>query len=436
MEVLRASSKAYLLPSQRDSKQSSLSAASKKVIQASAPGIKGFSAASETFPAPPTAFPQRQIVSHLAVSKTYQQPVVAVVYFQVTPAQTNDGSILSVECSENTTNSKFLGLNCESVVALWSLKNPSSSISPGAVLMCHSSLICCDLQAVDRSHSETPQQPSHSAATAGFIVVGGCTDGSVCVWDTRSHPHMHCAWQDPADSAAKGSTDKGDRALQQTAVYAPVFSTICPDDSTAGTSPSTVKDQQANSFEFEGFERLEEISQVAIVAEGRSTANSGRSEKYTEASGNFSVLVLTATGVVSLWAVVVSRGVTRTAAGAFLLDRHGAGQSTSLVSNRHENGTLGIICTVEYFPWTHSYCLLLPTGNLKTRQEQANRHSYRSSGCFPTLEENCGSQACIALSQLCEQYLNSALLLFRCISAISEPAQGASARHTPGEHGA
>lgn len=320
------------------------------MIQACSPGIKGLSIASGVFPAPPTAFPQRQIVSNLAVSKTCEQPVVAVVYSQVTPTQTDDGSIITVEHDTNTSSSKLLGLNCESIVALWSLKDPSNSTSPGAVLMCHSALVCCDLHAVHCSHRAGPQLEVRSADTVGFIIVGGCTDGSICVWDTRSHPHLHGMWQAPVTSAANGSTGlQGDslrntsEGQQRTSAYAPAFSTLCPDDSTAGTVLSLGKDAVGSRFEFEGFEHLEEITQVAIVAEGQSAANSRKSETSREGPGSFSVLVLTATGVVSLWAVVVARGVSRTAPGSFLLDRNGAGTRFTCNLGRIRNEALGPI---------------------------------------------------------------------------------------------
>ena len=327
MALLQASSTTSLVGSQRHSYLSACKDSRK--IHGSSQGLKGFSTASGTFPAPPTAFPQRQMVFHVALSSSYQHPVVAVVYSQITPEETNDGSILRVESAQNTTSSQFLGLNCESVISLWSLKDAANSTSPGAVLMCHSSLVCCDLHAVGGAHSGASQNSSHGAATAGLIVVGGCKDGSICVWDTRCHPHMHCMWQEPSvptlDSAGNGG---GVHVASQTAVYAPAFSTICPDDSTAGTAPAMSGDEQGVQFEFEGLERLEEIVQVAIVAEGRSEGSSGGSKAFTEGSGNLSLLVLSATGVVSLWAVVVARSASRTAAGAFLLNRHGAARKT------------------------------------------------------------------------------------------------------------
>ena len=135
---------------------------------------------------------------------------------------------------------------------------------------------------------------------------------------------MHCAWQEAACDPTSNGAGPGGTAGLHTAAFAPAFSTLCADDTAAGIAQSTSKRDQGAVLEVEGFGRLEEIVQVAIVAEGHSQGGAGSSQSVGEGPGNLSLLVLSATGVVSLWAVALSRLVGRTAAGAFLLDRTGA----------------------------------------------------------------------------------------------------------------
>jgi hypothetical protein len=345
LDDLQATSRASLLASQR-SQQSIQGTTTKMMIQADSPGITGLSESSGTLPAPPTAFPQRQIVSHLAISTSCQQPVVAVVYSQSTPMQENDGSIINVQRDTNSNPAALLGLGCESIVALWSLRDESNaSMAPGAVLICHSPLVCCDLKPVGCPHTDFQRTWTRNAgATVGFIIVGGCTDGSICVWDTRSLPHMHCSWQGarveppPVDKSSQTRSQGlriGDLAddrseQQQSAVYAPVFSSLCSSYGPMGAVLSESEHGEESTTECQGLEQLEAISQVAFVPERQAREGS---DKHRDASGNISLLVLTATGVVSLWAVVVSRGVDSTAAGSFLLQRNGTLVTPDFLAN-------------------------------------------------------------------------------------------------------
>lgn len=269
-------------PPQPGTATSSRHAAPPSTATAPQPGIPGLSQASGTFPGP-------QPLAHLSPSAIYACPdeplLLAVVHTATSPSADTDGAMIAVQRNGSGAPGVASGVPGASAIAIWNL---SDARAPAAILVCESGLRCC----------------AFAPGTAGAVVVGGCADGTLGLWDTRARPLHH------ATCGAPGPQQAGSAAV-------PVFLPARTASASGLASSHAMSSAQRVLSDAEGVVCIEALqprtaSQRPPQAHGRGDGNHAAAEvgmQRGEAPMEWlgvTLLVLSVAGTVAQWAVTVA----------------------------------------------------------------------------------------------------------------------------------
>lgn len=250
-------------------------------VMAPQPGVSGLSLASCSIARP-------QLLSHLSPAAAQACPdaplIVAIVYQDAARPAVDDGTMLAVQRDRSAAVGAAAGdvgsLPGRSAIVVWDL---SDTRAPAAVLICESTVQCC----------------AFGPGTGGSVVIGGCQDGTLGLWDTRTKPHGHRACR----TAGSKQTDRGTAAASTTPVFLPALT-----GSTSGLASSHAISLAKNGLQqAEAIVRMEALDpRNPAAGPGSNTHSGGDSVQRSGAEWHsFSVLVVSATATVAQWAVTV-----------------------------------------------------------------------------------------------------------------------------------
>ena len=259
-------------------------AAPPSTVTAPQPGIPGLSQASGTFPRP-------QPLAHLSPTAVYACPdeplLLAVVHTATPPSADTDGAMISVQRDGSGAPGAASGVPGASAIAIWNL---SDARAPAAILACESGVQCC----------------AFAPGTAGAVVVGGCADGTLGLWDTRARPLHHATCGAP-----------GPQQVGSAAAAVPVFLPARTASASGLASSHTMSSAQRVLSDAEGVVCIEALqprtaSQRPPQAVGSGDGNHAAAEVGMQRGDapmewlGVTLLVLSVAGTVAQWAVTVA----------------------------------------------------------------------------------------------------------------------------------
>ena len=240
-------------------------------------GIPGLSKSSGSLKKPELL---KDMVARSAWSDPTNPAIVAVLYQEPHHPEVQDGTMLAVhrrtrEPLDRANGGAAAGVRTlgQSAVAMWDLSRPQT---PRALLMCESAVQCC----------------AFGPLSGGSVVICGCTDGTLCVWDTLAQADSHLA------SPATGSAAHVDAV--------PLFLPAGSSSSSGLAAPyATLSPAQS------GLDEAEAIAAVSTL-EPQNGARCRQHGSGPHPGGTlpprpveFSVLVVSESGTVSQWVVTL-----------------------------------------------------------------------------------------------------------------------------------
>eukprot|EP00892_Ulva_mutabilis_P008996 jgi/Ulvmu1/6469/UM003_0100.1 len=286
-------------------------------IAAPSAGIPSLSTASGVLQ-PPAMLARMQASS--ACSPPDNPLLLAVVYLDTSHPDVEEGTMFEVHRRSRCTPSPGADVDAsggstapgQSAVAVWDLSRPQC---PRALLLCQGRVRCC----------------TFGPRTSGAVVVAGCADGAVCVWDTQAQPHHYSPASPGAASRAAGA--------RSVPIYLPATTNAAI--GLASTDAALVAAWPALD-DAESIVGVEALAAWGTVQDGGVNAgneccggSSWQSAAVQPRATEFSVLALSASGNVSQWALRVSAapGIAGSAGLGFAIDAP-AGGAASLVCIR------------------------------------------------------------------------------------------------------
>lgn len=250
-------------------------------IAAPRPGVPGLSTSAGTLA--PLA-PLAGMTPCSACCAPDNTLLVAVVYRDRSCPDAETGALLSVhrrslEVADGRGGvgaARATLLEGSSAVAVWDLSTPHL---PRALLTCSGTVLCC----------------AFAPRSGGSVVVCGCADGTLCLWDSRTRPHRYL----PLPGAGSDRT-----AAANVPVHLPAAASSASGLASTQAAPAAA---QATLDSAEAIVRVVVLAPQQGGAVGCHVEGGGGRQAAAAAlrCKDFTVLVLSASAIVSQWAVRV-----------------------------------------------------------------------------------------------------------------------------------